>query len=300
MSEWIDFALYATLLVLILVFLPRHSRQFTLPTIVDRNPEWLANHRDVAARLEGSGWFLKACYVWAAVSVAGLLGIVLDLIGPPLGAVTPKWEVLKDLNSTFVIGGFLGWGVCVLLWYRWLRTHVPLAAARHATLKPRVTSDYLALPWRIAVEVLTALHLGAWVVFGVLGLDGDTRSVRDADYARYAGDADYWSGFAFIVAMTVGFAFLAARMPLRRPGFADRLFGDRLRRFEVGAAYLLRLTPVIAGGMMISEHAYGLDPDRGGHLLLVSVMISILLLYLRLRPVAPPSPSFGIEPRLSA
>ena len=39
MSEWIDFAVYVTLIVLICVLLPRQSAQFTLPTIADRNPD---------------------------------------------------------------------------------------------------------------------------------------------------------------------------------------------------------------------------------------------------------------------
>ena len=41
MSTWIDFAVYATLIVLIFVLLPRNGRQFTVPTIADRNPQWL-------------------------------------------------------------------------------------------------------------------------------------------------------------------------------------------------------------------------------------------------------------------
>jgi hypothetical protein len=285
MSEWFDFGIYATFNVLIFVCLPRHGRQFTLPTIVDRNPEWFADHREVVARLERSRWFLNACYVWAAVAIAVLFGVTLDVIHAPFGAVAPKWEILKDLNSAFVIVGFLGWGGCTLLWFRWLGTHVPLAATRRAALKPRVTSDYLALPWRIAVEVLTALHLGAWVVIGALGL---------------AGGARYWLGFAVMVAMTAAFAFIAAAVPRRRPGFAYRVFGEGLRRVEIGAAYLLRLTPLIPGGMLISEQVYGLDPDRAGHLLLVSVIGAMAVLFLRLRPVAPPSPGFGVEPRLSA
>jgi hypothetical protein len=285
MTEWIDFAVYATLILLVFVFLPRHGRQFTLPTIADRNPKWFADHPDIAARIERSRGFLNACYVWAAVSIAGLLAVTLDLIGPPSGAVTPKWELLKDLNSTFLIVGVLVWGVWMLLWLRWLGTHVPLAEMRRATLKPRLTSHYLALPWRIAVETLTVLHLSAWVVIGALGMGGGAR---------------YWLGFVFIIAMTILFAVIAAAVPRRRPGFADRLFGDRLRRVELGGAYLLRLTPLITGGMLISEQVYGLDPDRVGHLLLVSVICAMMLLFLRLRPIESPSSTFGAEPRLSA
>ena len=180
MSEWIDLAIYVTFIVLIFVLLPRHGRQFTLPMVADRNPEWLARNRDVVARLERSRWFLNACYVWAAVCVTVLLGVMLDLI-VPFGTRAPKWENLKDLNGILVIVGALGWGACSLLWLRWLGTHVPLAETRRASLKPRVASDYLALPWRVAVEALTVLHLGTWVVLGAMGLGSGAR---------------YWSGFA--------------------------------------------------------------------------------------------------------
>jgi hypothetical protein len=285
MSEWIDFGIYVVQLLLVCVFLPRQGSRFTLPTIADRNSEWLANHRDVAARLERNRWFLRFCYVWAAVSIAVLLGATLDLTRPPSGAAAPKWEVLKDLHATSVIALVLVWSACALLWLRWLAAHVPPAAVRRATLKPRMLSDYLSWPWRITVEALTVLHLGAWVVIGVLG---------------FAGGARYWSGFALIVVITVLCAFIARWTALRRPGYADRLFGDGYRRVELRAAYVLRLVPLIPGGMLISEQALGLDPDRVGHLLLVSVISAIALVFLRLRPVSPPSATLGVASRLGA
>jgi hypothetical protein len=285
MSEWIDFLMYALQLMLFLVFLPRQSRQFALPALVERNPDWFAQHPEVAARLERSRWFMITCYAWAAVSIAVLLGVTLELFGAPLGAAAPKWEVLKDWHATFLIMGVLGWFVCGVLWVSWLSRCVPLAETRRAVLKPRVVGDYLSQPWRIAVEALTALHLGAWVVVGALGL---------------AGGLKYWAAFAFVLAMTVLFAGIAFATPRRRPGFPDRLFGDQLRRVELKAAYVLRLTPIITGGMVISEQAFGLDPDRVGHVLLVSTINALLLLYLSLRPVVPPREAFAAEPRLTA
>ena len=284
MSEWIDFGIYVVQLLLLCVFLPRQGSRFTLPAIADRNPEWIANHRDVAARIERSRWFLRFCYVWGAVAIAVLLAAALDLVRPS-GASAPKWELMKDLHGTFVIALVLVWSVCALLWLRWLATHVPPAEVRRATLKPRVVSDYLSWQWRIAVEALTVLHLGAWVVIGALGL---------------AGGARYWSGFALIVVMSALFAFIARSTPRRRPGYADRLFGDEYRRVELRAAYVFRLVPLIPGGMLISEQAFGLDPDRVGHLLLVSVISAIAFVFLRLRPVSPPSAEFGVASRLGA
>jgi len=281
MSTWIDFAIYVAQIVLLFVLLPRHGRQFTLPMIADRNSEWPARNRDVVARLERSRWFLNACYVWAAVSVVVLLGVQLDLIAPLFGSEAPKWEVLKDVNSTFFILGLLGWGVCSLLWFRWLSTHVPPAETRSATLKPRLVGDYIALPWRIAVEVLTVLNVGAWVVIGALGL---------------VGGAKFWGGVAFLVGMSVFFAVYAYRVPSRRRGYLDRVFGETYRRSEIRIAYFMRVWPVVAGAIVMTELTTGADLDRLAQLLVVSFVCVLAVMILRLRPVAPPSganPGYG-------
>jgi hypothetical protein len=271
MSEWIDFAIYVTLIVLVFVLLPRHSRQFTLPMIAERNPEWLGRNRDVAASIERSRWFLNACYIWAAVGIAVLLGVMLDFIAPPFEPSTPKWDILKDLNSTFVIVGFLGWGACSLLWLRWLGTHVPPTETRHATLKPRLPSDYLALPWRIAVEALTALHLGAWLVVGALGV---------------ASGAKFWWSFVFLVGLSVFFAVFAYRVPRRRPGYLDHVFGETYRRTEIRIAYFMRLWPVVAGAIGMIELMTRAELSRAAQLLVVSFVCVLALMVLRLRPAA--------------
>ena len=280
MSEWIDFAVYVTLIAFVFVLMPRHGRQFTVLTIADRNPEWLGRNRDVVARLERSRWFLHACYVWAAVCIGVLLGVMLDLI-VPFGTRAPKWENLKDLNGILVIVGALGCGVCTLLWFRWLGTHVPPAETRRATLKPRVIGDYLGLPWRIAVNALSVLHLGAWLVIGALGL---------------AGGAKFWGSVAFFVGMTLLFAIFAYLASRRRPGYVDRAFGEAYRRVEVRLAYFMRLWPVITGAIAMTEQMTGADLNRAAHLLVASFVCVLALMILRLRPVAPGSgtaPSYG-------
>ena len=270
MSTWIDFAVYVTLIVLVFVLLPRHSRQFTAPLIADRNPEWLSRNRDVVARLERSRWFLHACYVWAAVCITVLLGVMLDLVG----AGATKWDLLKDLNGILVIAGVLGWGACWLLWSRWLHAHVPPAETRSATLKPRVVGDYLGLPWRIAVDALTVLHLGTWVVIGVLGL---------------AGGAKFWWSFAFLAGMTLLFRSFAYLAPRRRPGNVDRMFGEAYRRVEIRLAYLMRLWPVIVGAIVMTEKLTGAELVREAHLLVALFVCVLALMMLRMRPVAPAS-----------
>ena len=281
MSEWIDLAVYVTVIVMVFVLLPRHGRQFTVPMLADRNPEWLERNHDLVARLERSRWFLNACYLWAAISIAALLGVTLELIAPPFEAAAPKWEVLKDLNSTFAIVGFLGWGVCSLLWFRWLRTYVPPAETRRATLKPRLVSDYLALPWRIAVEALTLLHLGVWAAIGALGS---------------AGGAKFWGGLAFLVGLSAFFAVYAYLVPRRRPGYLDRVFGETYRRSEIRIACFMRVWPVVAGAIVMTDLTTGADLRRAAQLLVVSFVCVLALMVLRLRPVAPASgatPGYG-------
>jgi hypothetical protein len=190
---------------------------------------------------------LNACYAWATVTIAVLLGVQLDLIDAPFESTAPRWEVLKDLNSAFVIVGFLGWGACSLLWFRWLGAHVPPSETRRATLKPRLVGDYLALPWRVAVDVLTVVHLVAWLVIGALGL---------------AGGAKFWGSFAFLVVLSAFFAVWAYHVPRRRPGYLDRVFGDAYRRVEIRLAYVMRLWPVIAGAIGMTELLMGDDLDR--------------------------------------
>lgn len=281
MSEWIDLAVYVTVIVLVFVLLPRHGRQFTVPMLADRNPEWLERNPGVVARLERSRWFLNACYAWAAVSVAVLLGVTLDLIASPFGAAAEKWEALQGLCGALVIVGMLGWGACALLWFVWLRKHVPPAETRRATLRPRIIGDYLTLPWRIAVEALTALHLGGWVVIGVLGLA--------------AGPKVWWS-LAFFVGMSVLFAVFASLVLRRRSGYLDRVFGEAYRRAEVRGAYTMRLWPLIAGSIAMAELITGADLARLAHLLVGAYVCVLAAMFLRLRPVAPASggtPGYG-------
>lgn len=269
MSEWIDFVVYAAQIVLFLVYMPRQGRGFTHAMIADRNPGWAAAHPDIVLRLERSRWFLNTYYVFAAASVAALLAITLGLV-PPLRADVPKWEVLKDLHGTLMLVGVLGWLLATFAWTRWLAKHVPLAELRRATLRRRVASDYVPRSWRVVVETLSVVHLGMWLAVPLLGI---------------AVDAAYWGRFAFIVAVTIVFAFVAAWIPQRRASYLDRLFGEAYRRAELRIAYILRVTPLIAGAMMLGEKVFALEVDRVGHLILTCALSSILLVFLRFKPV---------------
>jgi len=270
MSEWIDFTVYAVQGLLFWVFLPRQGRQFGAPMITDRNPDWLAAHPEVTAYLENSTGFVKIWYAWATISVAFLLAVRLGW--RPFGGTGPSWGVLKDWHMLLLMFGVLGWFASAGLWFRWLKRNVPLADRRSATLRPRTTAEYLSMPWRVTVETATALHLAAWVVVGV---------------TRTELVPNYWGKFVFIVAMTVFFAAFALLVPRRRPGYPDRIFGEVYRRVEMRVVYVMRLSPIVAGGMTLAEQLVGGDFDRAAHLALVLLVSGMLAAFLFLRPSAP-------------
>ena len=279
MSLWVDFAVYVAQVLLFWVLLPRQAHSFGVPMIGDRNPEWLAAHPEVRKYFERSRGFLRIWYAWAAICVVVLL---LQRLGVwHLGAApvdASDWQQLKDTLAVLMGLGMVGWFAWAALWFRWLKRAVPLADRRSATLAPRTTRTYLSLPWRVTVETLTVLHLAAWLVVGltVTGLD-----------------PEYWKKFTFVVAMTVFFAAFAWLVPLRRQGYADRLFGETYRRVEMRVAYVLRLSPIVAGVIAIGELlTYGgfdrAGPfDRAGHLALVLLVSGLVSAFLFLRPAGP-------------
>jgi hypothetical protein len=276
MSEWIDFGLYTLQIVLLWVLLPRKGAQFTAAMIVDRDADWPAKHPDVMQSLLRSRWVLNTFYVYAALSIAVLSALRLGVQVPAFSraADAPSWEVLKDTHGTLMILGLIMYFASFAAWTRWLSVHVPLAAQRSASLKPRVAGDYLPRSWRVGTEALTAAHIALWLVVGALG---------------WAGGAKYWWSFAFIAAMTVLFAVIAYLVPRRRPGYYDRLFGEAYRHVEIRVAYFMRLWWLPIGAVVMIERLTATDLARAGYLLIVSFVSVLALMLLRLRPVAPAS-----------
>ena len=273
MSEWIDFAVYVTLIVLLWVLMPRQSVQFTVPAILDRDPEWPAKHPDVMIAVQRSRWFVSTFYAFAAVSIAVLLALQLGVEVPPFSAAeAPSWRVLQGAHGALLVIGLAAYFACFFVWLRWLGVNVPLAARRHASLTPRVASDHVPLPWRVATEILTVVHIAVWLVAPALG---------------FGGGADYWGRFAFTAAVTVLFAALSYLLPQRRRGYADRLFGDAYRRVELRVLYIMRLTPLTLGAIHLGDAVLGLDLARAGHLALILILCGLLLAFLRLRPIEP-------------
>jgi hypothetical protein len=271
MSEWIDFAIYALQIVLIFVLLAPGSVHFTGPAIVDRDPAWPAAHPAVMQALARSRWFVNTCYAWAAFSIALLLALRLGAHVPALSAAreAPEWEVLRAWHSALMVIGMLGYFACFLIWLRWLRVNVPLAAQRMASLTPRTAGAYVPRAWRIATEVLTVGHLAAWLVAPALG---------------FGGGVDYWGRFAFIAVVSLLMAVMSWLLPQRRQGYADRLFGDAYRCVELRILYILRLAPLTKGAVGIGAAVLGLDLARAMHLLVVLLICGAAFAFVSLRP----------------
>ena len=52
MSEWVDFFVYAALIVTYWFVFATWGSRFTLAMVADRNPDWLADHPEFASQLD--------------------------------------------------------------------------------------------------------------------------------------------------------------------------------------------------------------------------------------------------------
>lgn len=183
MSEWVDIAVYAALIVAVWGAFPVWTSRFTIPLIADRNPGWLADHPESERRLVESRWFRWSCQLGGSVSLLTLLVFQFDVWPQQLGFLraAPKWETLKDLNSALFIAGRSYVTACTVVFLWWLNTSVPLSSRRQATLERRSLHDYVPRPLQFAVYAVIVLHLAIWAVVGLAG--------------RYA-TAAFWGGMA--------------------------------------------------------------------------------------------------------
>ncbi len=264
MTEWIDFGVYAALILAVWGWLPAMSSRLMLPVVVDRNPQWVADHPGAVQRLTENRWFRRSCVLWGTVCLAALLAVQADVWWPPLaGPATPKWDALKDVNATLLIAGLLYLVGCGVMFGRWLHAHVPLAPRRQATLERRSPDKYVPRPVQYGIFALVAIHLAAWLFAAALG--------------RYASPA-FWGMLAFQFVISGIFLLLALEAVRRRPNALDRIFGPRYRRMEVRWAFATQLLPLMNGAARLYEQTAGPtsgDLDRAMHLgvvLLVLVM----------------------------
>lgn len=178
MTEWVDFFVYAAFAVMFWFVCARWSSQLVLPMIGDRNADWLAGNRELAASLlggrwlVGSSWFLSSCYAWGAVSLVVLFTAQLGVWPLSLSTAfgSQQWEVLKEAHTMLLIAGLVYYFGCVGVAAMRIRKDVPLATRRQASLARRSVNDFVPRWVWTTAFALVAVQLTAWAVVGALGL----------------------------------------------------------------------------------------------------------------------------------
>ena len=257
MTEWVDFTVYAGLIVALWFVLPAWSARFTLPYVADRNPEWLAAHPDVAAKLTDGRAFRLAYHAWGTVSLALLLSFQMDALAPMFGSRAPgtrKWELLKDVNSTLVLPGVVLFGLLCVVFTRRLNTTVPLAARRQATLTRRSIDDFVPRWIRRVVYGFVGAVIVAWLV---------------AAGVQWPATARFWGRFIALAAVNPVLGFFVRLGVNRAPNVMDRLFGPTFRSNEVRFGFAMQLLPPLVGLVRLYEevmHTELVDLNRAMHL----------------------------------
>jgi hypothetical protein len=268
MSEWIDFAVYASFTAVMWGWLPAQISRSVLPVIADRNPEWLTKHPELQERLAHGALFSGACLLWGVLSFASLLALQMGVWPQRLLflSTAPKWEALKELHSVLLIIGLIavaGWATVFL---RWLHRNVPLATRRQATLERRSLHDYVPPALQHAIYGIVTLHLGLWVLVGVAG--------------RYATTA-FWGSLMFQFVISAVFLLVALSAVRRRPAAMDRIFGPGYRRMEVRVTFAAQLLPLMNGAARLYEQVANMpvvNVDRVLHLGFVLMVLTMALL----------------------
>lgn len=282
MSEWIDVSIYAAMIVSYWFVFAGWAQAMTLEMVTDRNADWLAaNHERAATLLRGrwmvgSTWFLWSCYAWGALSVAVLLAAQLGA-WPQLLSTSSRgsqpWEVLKDTHSLLLIVGLLYYLGVVVVSSRRVRTDVPLAERRQASLKPRTLDDFSPRWLSMGTYALIGVHLTAWVVVGALELYS-----TQGFWVRFAAPVFFSAVLLVIAHANVNrrfsdfFGFHDRRLGVRftfmsliyvQVMFALRLYGEMVGpSFEVARAMHLALVLLLTLTMLVLAVLWRHGPRR--------------------------------------
>ncbi len=280
MTEWIDFSVYAAMIIAYWCVSASWARAMTLQMVADRNEGWLAENGERAAALlrgrwmVGSAWFRWACYAWGAISLAVLLARQLGAwpatIAPPT-AGGRQWDALKDAHATLLLIGLICYFAIIVVSTRLIQKDVPLAERRRASLTPRAIHDFVPRWFSRGAYLLVGIHLAAWVVVGVLGL---------------ASSPDFWIRFAAPVAFSAIVLFIAHATVDRR--FSD-FVGMHDRRLGVRFAFASLIYVQFMFGLRLYGEIAGpsFDVDRILHLSL-SFMLVFAMLALMIVPKREP------------
>lgn len=269
MNEWIDFSVYAVLIIMFWWAFATWTPGYILTMVDDRNAAWLAANEERATALlrgrwlVGSPWFLGACYLWGALSLGVLLAIQLGVLPAlsPAALGSPAWEVLKDTNSILLIAGLVWYLGCGTIAYRRVQSDVPLTQRRSATLAPRSLDDFVPRWVQIGTYAVVVAQLAAWIIVGVLGL---------------SSAPGFWVRFAAPVVFTAINIVIAQVLVNFRP---SNSFGPAERRTAVRIAFAAQLYAQFRFAVQLYGEVVGaaFDMDRVLHLGLVLWMVVMIL-----------------------
>src|SRR5690606_21098422 len=129
-------------------------------------------------------------YLLGLASLAVLLAVKERLL--PVPGQMPAWERLRDANGILAAAAAAYFAATYALAYRRVKTAVPPSSRRQAPLARRSLDDYVPGSAHRAVLGAVAVHLAAWLYFGL---------------AVAAGGTVFWRTYAsFAVLSAVGFA----------------------------------------------------------------------------------------------
>jgi len=248
MNEWIDFAVYATQLIVCLLVTSRWAAQFKSAVVADRNPEWAKAHPQVLPGLERASGLNLLIQAWAVFSVLVLLVYRLDLQPDALQAPgVPGWRTLLATAYLLLSIGFVLFGLGALAFTRWLRVTVPLGEQRRASLTPRSIEAYVPRSMKLAIYALLLAAVAARPVASLYYPD------------RITNVMGAFTSSLFMALML----FLAVGVSVkRRPNVFDRVLGSNYRKREVRVCLALMAFTALGWLAMLAFEIAGEDVSR--------------------------------------
>jgi hypothetical protein len=280
MTDWIDFAVYATFMFALYFVQPTAQQRLIVPFLADRNGEWVEAHPDEAHRIASTRWRLWLSYGLGTIVLGLLATFQIGLWGPQPGPGTPKWAVLWELAMAglvvaMVIGGAIG------LWSHFaLKRHIPVAPRRQARLERRSLDTAVPRWLQLCTYALVIANLAAWTVAGILGTHSSPV---------------FWTRVIILFGLSIFFHLATRATVARRTNVMDRIFGPGHRTWEMRIIFSTQILPPVIGALRLYEEVTAtqlLDLSRAMQIAL-AVFISWWLLSLSRLPIDPGASSRG-------
>lgn len=287
MTTWIDFAVYAALVVTIWVISPLGDRKLLVQLLIDRNPQWARLHPEQVRKAENAVWIFWLAAIGGAVFLAGLVAIQLGQWSPETapGFLEPtKWSRMAGLAiSSLLLRIIVVAGLALFVRFRFSPGRIPLRERRSATLVRRRLDDFVPRWLQYTYYALAALCIAAWFAVWALQLRVDA----------FLSAAAFRQNFAFYALAIVATSFSAHFMVIRRPSVFDRIYGPAFRRDMVHCFFAVQFAPILMAALVLNGAVNGTLPDGLSRFIYLCAALAItyaMTWTIRLQPQAPPVP----------